>query len=216
MNVSGFALVPHGTGGPGPVRNSAVGLSPRATVEEPVSTAFSGSPGLPRGTSNVQPHVLSSGLSAPPPSGCPSSGPPNPVTSALGSLDKAVNRGARASTSPAGVMFRPLCASLACLPGDWKWPRTSPPSLSRGSSPWNPFLCLPSSWPQESVLGIWPRAPFSSPRNSCENVFTGVYFLLEMSLLGMNVVWFVLKLINCLTKTCGWSMRQPLRGGERA
>lgn len=30
-----------------------------------------------------------------------------------------------------------------------------------------------------------------------------------MSLLGMNVDWFVLKLTNCLRKVCGWSMRQP-------
>lgn len=36
-----------------------------------------------------------------------------------------------------------------------------------------------------------------------------------MSLLGMTVDWFVLKLVNCLRKTCGCSMRQPLRGGEQ-
>ncbi|CAK7320236.1 hypothetical protein VULLAG_LOCUS22505 [Vulpes lagopus] len=37
-----------------------------------------------------------------------------------------------------------------------------------------------------------------------------------MSLLGMNVDWFVLKLVNCLRKICGWSMRQPLRGPPKA
>lgn len=30
----------------------------------------------------------------------------------------------------------------------------------------------------------------------------------------MNVDWFVLKLVDYLRKTCGWSMRQPLRGGK--
>lgn len=35
-----------------------------------------------------------------------------------------------------------------------------------------------------------------SPHSPCE-VSIGVYFLLEMSLLGMNVDWFVLKLVNC-------------------
>lgn len=32
----------------------------------------------------------------------------------------------------------------------------------------------------------------------------------------MNVDWFVLKLVNCLRKICGWSMRQPLRGPPKA
>lgn len=50
----------------------------------------------------------------------------------------------------------------------------------------------------EPVPGAQPGTSFQpQPQLPCENVFTGVYFLLEMSLLGMNTDWFVLKLINC-------------------
>lgn len=97
------------------------------------------------------------------------------------------------------------------------WGRAGPrpeyfcPLLCGGGSRWDPkveqgppclprnlLLCLPSG------LGIRPRAPFSPlPQLSCENVFTGVYFLLEMSLLGMNVDWFILKLLNRLRKKPG-------------
>lgn len=49
----------------------------------------------------------------------------------------------------------------------------------------------------EPVLGAQPGTSFQpQPQLPCENVFTGVYFLLEMSLLRMNTDWFVLKLIN--------------------
>lgn len=169
--------------------------------------------------------------------GCPPSWSPHPVPSALGSRARALTcferatgsslRGSRSLSSPqlkAGATVHP---PSSCLPGAgaWIWPSTCPPSLCRGASRVLKMekvphlalepLCLPSSWPRESVLGIRPRAPFSPPAYfSCENVFTGVYFLLEMSLLGMNVDWFVLKLVNCLRKTCGCSMRQPPRGGE--
>lgn len=30
----------------------------------------------------------------------------------------------------------------------------------------------------------------------------------------MNVGWFILKLVNCLRKTCGWSMRQLHKGSH--
>lgn len=50
----------------------------------------------------------------------------------------------------------------------------------------------------EPVPGTQPGTSFQpQPQLPCENVFTGVYFLLEMSLLGMNTDWFVLKLTNC-------------------
>jgi hypothetical protein len=67
------------------------------------------------------------------------------------------------------------------------------------------------NWPlvSESVLGTQSRFPIAHALILLGEVFTGVYFLLEMSLLGMNVDWFILKLVNCLRKTCGWSMRQP-------
>lgn len=114
--------------------------------------------------------------------------------------------------------------SPSCLPGagTWMWSSTSPPPpvgephrdlKVKAPLTLEPLPVPASSWPPVS-LGDTPRAPPAPASFSCENVFTGVYFLLEMSLLGMNVDWFVLKLINCVRKTCGWSMRQPLRGGE--
>lgn len=64
-------------------------------------------------------------------------------------------------------------------------------------------LCLFKLAPRK-VSVLWPPALIL-----LGEVFTGVYFLLKMSLLGMNVDWFVLKLVNCIRKTCGQSMRQP-------
>ena len=54
------------------------------------------------------------------------------------------------------------------------------------------------------------------PSSFIPSLLVFFFFLLKMSLLGMNTDWFVLKLINCWRKTCGWSMRQPQRGPRKA
>lgn len=104
--------------------------------------------------------------------------------------------------------------------GTRMWPSTSPPpsvaephrGLKVKGPPLalDPLLCLPRAGHQ-SVSGTRP-GPLPAPAQSCENVFTGVYFLLETSFLGMSVDWFVLKRINCVRKACGF--REAATQGE--
>lgn len=86
-------------------------------------------------------------------------------------------------------------------------PSASPPSLCGGVSrlnlkmeqgpalPWSLFLCLAQAGCL-SVSGNLAQVSSASAPVLGE-VSTSVYFLLEMSLLGMNVDWFVLKCVNC-------------------
>lgn len=114
----------------------------------------------------------------------------------------------------AGVVVHPPCAPLIL----YSWgrgldlaPSTFPPFLCCGGGAshrdlkmrQSPRLALePSPVPalklaERASPGVQPRAPFSPGPSYPVRMFSLVYyFLLEMSLLGMNTDWFVLKLIN--------------------
>ena len=112
----------------------------------------------------------------------------------------------------AGVVVHPPCAPLILC----SWgrgldlvPSTFPPFLCGRAShrdlkmKQSPGLALePPPVPalklaERASPGVRPRAPFSPGPSYPVRMFSLVYyFLLEMSLLGMNTDWFVLKLIN--------------------
>ena len=75
------------------------------------------------------------------------------------------------------------------------------------------YQCVPTLYLCTLFFFFFSQIPdYFPPSSFIPSLLVFFFFKLKMSLLGMNTDWFVLKLINCWRKTCGWSMRQPQRG----